>query len=472
MSFLSRFVGRPARRAPARLPVLDAKASRAGPLIAWPQAGRPVWTPRDYAALAREGFQANAIVHRCVRMIAEAAASVPMLLFEGEREVTEHPLLSLLARPNPRDGRATFLEAVYGHLLLAGNAYLEQVAIDGIPREIYALRPDRMKIVPGTDGWPEAWDYSVAGKSLRFQRLPDGPGVVQPILHLTLFHPLDDHYGLSPIEAAAAAIDIHNAAAAWNKALLDNAARPSGALVYAGANGAVLSDEQVDRLKADLEASFQGAANAGRPLLLEGGLDWKPLSLSPKDMDFTESKAAAAREIALAFGVPPMMLGLPGDNTFANFAEANRSFWRQTVLPLASRSAESLVHWLAPMAERRARGALGPAAWPTPAVAPLRLVPDLDRIDALSTEREALWRRIGAADFLGRDEKRVAVGYGAEGGGVGEPAGQAAGGKFSPDQPRVPAGSPDGGNGRAGTGEGATADPYPPAHRSRSPEGK
>jgi HK97 family phage portal protein len=247
--------------------------------------------------------------------------------------------------------------------------------------------------VPGGDGWPAAYDYSVGGETIRFaQRAGE---VLPPILHLTLFHPADDHYGLSPMEAAATALDIHNAAGAWNKALLDNAARPSGALVV---GGVALTDAQFDRLKAELETNYQGSANAGRPLLLEGGLDWKPLSLSPKDMDFVEAKAAAAREIALAFGVPPLLLGLPGDSTHANYAEANRAFYRQTVIPLVRRTAEALAHWLSP--------AHGEA---------LQLVPDLDAIEALAEERESLWRRVSAATFLTDDEKREAVGYGANG---------------------------------------------------------
>ncbi len=86
--------------------------------------------------------------------------------------------------------------------------------------------------------------------------------------------------------------------------MLDNAARPSGALVYTSRDGH-LSGEQYERLKAELETGFQGATNAGRPLLLEGGLDWKSMSLSPKDMDFIEARHVAAREIALALGVPP-----------------------------------------------------------------------------------------------------------------------------------------------------------------------
>jgi HK97 family phage portal protein len=125
-------------------------------------------------------------------------------------------------------------------------------------------------------------------------------------------------------------------------------ARPSGALVYSGPDGAHLTDEQFTRLKQGLEENFSGADNAGRPLLLEGGLDWRALSLSPKDMDFAESKASAAREIALAFGVPPLLLGLPGDNTFSNYSEANRAFWRQTVLPLVTRVQKSFAAWLQP----------------------------------------------------------------------------------------------------------------------------
>ena len=384
----------------------QSKASLSGPLLTLQTLGQPVWAPREYASFAREGYAQNAVVHRCVRMVAEACASIPLGLYEGDAEITGHPLLDLLKRPSPGMTGTDLLESWYGFLLVSGNAYMEAVALDGRPRELYALRPDRMKVVPGADGWPEAWEYEVGGRSVRYAG-EIAPGV-RPILHLRLFHPGNDYYGLSPIEAAATAIDIHNEASRWNKALLDNSARPSGALVYAAANGQ-MTGEQFDRLKRELEASYQGTRHAGRPLLLEGGLDWKPLSLSPKDMDFIEAKNAAAREIALALGVPPMLLGLPGDNTFANYKEASRSFWRQTVLPLVNRTARALGGWLAP--------AYGAA---------LELRADLDQVEALSPERDALWTRLDKATFLTRDEKRAAAGYGVDG---------AAGGgtKFSPD---------------------------------------
>jgi HK97 family phage portal protein len=383
-ALLGRWVGRAVPRA-------DTKASAVGPLIALDTLRQPAWTPRDYAAFAREGFMSNAIVYRCVRMIAETAASVPLLLYRGEDEIEAHALPDLIARPNPAQVGPEFLETLFGHLLVAGNSYIEAVAIDDEIRELHVLRPDRIKVVPGADGWPEAYEYTVAGRSVRLAG--DCVPGVRSILHMKLFHAAHDHYGMSPLEAAATAIDLHNTATRWNKALLDNSARPSGALVYTARDGN-LTTEQYERLKAELEQGFQGTANAGRPLLLEGGLDWKSMSLSPKDMDFLEAKNAAAREIALALGVPPMLLGIPGDNTYANMAEATRGFWRQSVIPLVGRTSKALSRWLAP-------------AWDVD----LELRPDLDAVEALSPEREALWARLDRASFLTLNEKRAAAGY-------------------------------------------------------------
>ena len=190
------------------------------------------------------------------------------------------------------------------------------------------------------------------------------------------------------------ALDLSNAAASWNKALLDNSARPSGALVYQPKEGGNLSEEQYARLKEELEEGYSGARRAGRPMLLEGGLDWKAMGLSPRDMDFVEARNGAARDIALALGVPPMLLGIPGDNTYANYTEANRAFYRLTVLPLLTRTAAALGNWLAPV--------YGGG---------LRLAHDTDAVAGLAAEREALWKRIGDAAFLTDAEKREAVGY-------------------------------------------------------------
>ena len=366
----------------------EIKDSRAGALIALTGAGRARWTPRNYADLASEGFTKNAVVYRCVRMIAEAAASTQLRVFANGERADDHPLSRLLAKPNREQSGPEWLEIVYGALQTAGNAYVEAVG-DGEPEELWSLRPDRMAVVPGRGGWPEAWEYSVDGRSIRIGRDADG---WMPVMQLKLFHPTDDYYGLSPLEAAAFAIDVHNASGAWNKALLDNAARPSGALVYGGSDGERLTADQFAALRATLSDTYSGTANAGRPLLLEGGLDWKPMSLSPADMDFIAGKHAAAREIALAFGVPPQLLGIPGDATYANYREANVAFWRGTVIPLVKKTAGALTGWLAPK------------------FGDVRIEADLDTVPALQAERDALWTRLGAASFLTDEERRRMAG--------------------------------------------------------------
>ena len=369
----------------------EAKASATGPVIAYSGSGRVAWSPRDTASLIRTGFAGNPVGFRAVKLIAEAAAALPILLQDETTRYESHPVLDLLARPNPLQGRAELFEALFGQILLTGNGYVEAVGGEtGMPLELHVLRSDRMSLVPGADGWPVAYDYTVGAKKHRFN-VADG---ISPICHIKSFHPLDDHYGLSPLQATAQALDVHNSASAWSKALLDNAARPSGAIVYKGGDGeGTLSADQYDRLLAEMEAYHVGVRNAGRPMLLEGGLDWKPMGLSPSDMEFQETKVAASREIATAFGVPPMLLGIVGEATYANYQEANRAFYRLTVLPLVTKVVASVGHWLSGFSGE-----------------PVTLKPDLDQVPALSAERDQQWARVASADFLTADEKRAILG--------------------------------------------------------------
>ncbi len=273
----------------------EQKRSRTAPLIAWHDGGRARWTPRDYAALGREGYQKNPVAHRCVRLIAEAPRNFPSCCgacrgwtrggATGRWRSMPIPALDLI--PSPITGRAAiaFPETLYSHLCVARERLCRgRGSRWGVARTACAAAGSRQRGA-GPDGWPQAWDYTVRGRSCGSAMTGRAS---TPILHLSLFHPLDDHYGLSPLEAAAQSLDIHNGASVWNKAAarLDNAARPSGALVYAGGDGSALTDQQFERLKAELEDSFQGVRNAGRPLLLEGGLDWKPLSLTAEGQGF------------------------------------------------------------------------------------------------------------------------------------------------------------------------------------------
>ena len=358
-------------------------------LFTMTQLGEANWTRRGFASLCHEGYAKNPVVYRCIRLIAEAANHVPFAVLEDGKVLSDHPALTLLARPNNRQSGSELLESVYAYLQTAGNAYLEAAVVDGEVKALYGLRPDRMAVVSGRDGWPIAYNYTAGGKTVR---LSQEAQPIPAVLHMALFHPLDDHYGMAPLDAAQTSLDIHNAAATWNKSLLDNAARPSGALVYSMAGGN-LTPDQFERLKDELERGFAGAANAGRPMVLEGGLDWKTIALSPRDMDFIEAKNAAARDIALAFGVPPMLLGIPGDSTYSNYVEANKALWRQTIIPLVRRVADDLSAWLAPVFGGE-----------------LTRVPSLENVEALAEDRAALWARVGDAGFLSDEEKRVMLG--------------------------------------------------------------
>lgn len=371
-----------------RLPAFLTKAARRRPPLARGFAALPfsqMQPEAGYEAQVRRAYLANPIGQRAVRLVAECAGSVPLKAPRG------HPAGGLLARPGPALSCGELVETVAMQLLLHGNAFIDLVEDgQGWPAALHPLRPERVRIETGPDGWPRAYLYRAGQAEARYPA-QDGQG--RPgLLHLKSPHPLDDHYGLGCLGAAQAALATHEAASRWNAALLDNAARPSGILVYDPGDGSTLTPEQFERLKAEMEAGFQGAGNAGRPMLLEGGLKWQALSFSPAELDFAGSKAAAAREIALAFGVPPLLLGLPGDNTHANYREANRALWRLSVLPLVKRIARGLEghlrHW-----------------WDD-----LELWLDTDAVPALASDREELWAMVGQATFLSDEEKRRMLG--------------------------------------------------------------
>ena len=341
--------------------------------------------PFDYAASVRRAYLDNPVAQRAVRLVAEGIGGAPL--------TASDPALSALVKAT--SAGQPLLETLASQLLLHGNAFV-QVMKDarGFPVELFALRPERMRVVAGADGWPSAFTYRVGEQTLTLPLLDEDAS--PNLIHIKAFHPADDHYGAGCLAAADQAVATHNAAARWNRMLLENAARPSGALVYEGGEAGGLTADQFERLRTELNAAFAGSGNAGRPMLLEGGLRWQSLSLSPADMDFATLKAAASRDIALAFGVPPMLLGLPGDATYANYREANRALWRLTLLPLADKIFAALAEGLAP--------------W----FPDLTLAIDLDRVPALAEDRERLWAQVSAAGFLSPEEKRALLGLAPE----------------------------------------------------------
>jgi HK97 family phage portal protein len=359
------------------------------------ESGRAVWMNREYKKFADEAYVKNVIAHRAINMISSSAASIPLKLYAGANVVHKHQVLNLLSKPNPTQSGKEFLESIYSYRQISGNAFILVICgNNNQPVELYALRPDRVSIVSDSNLLPKAYHYKV-GKQVVEYPVDSITGRSQ-VLHIKNFHPLSDWYGLSSIEAAAYSIDQHNQAGEWNQALLQNGARPSGAIIVDTNDGRDrLTELQYSELKSMIDTIFSGPRNAGRPILLEGGLDWKEMSLSPKDMDFIESKHSSARDIALALGVPPQLLGIPGDNTYSNLQEARLALWEQTILPMAENVIEGLSNWLLPFYSSN-----------------LSLACDIDNISALSARREEVWNRVENCSFLTINEKRASVGLG------------------------------------------------------------
>ncbi len=370
------------------------------PFVGFQTLTGPNFSSTSYSSLAREGYMQNVIVYRCINLIARSAASVPWLLYQQNKisddqvEIEQHPIISLLKNPNPNTAKAAFIEKIVSQLMLSGNCYIKSVRDNcGNIRELFTLRPDRVSILPGKHGDIAGYSYAIENTKQVYEVEPEKPS---PVLHLKFYHPLDDWYGLSPIEAAAKSIDQHNAVSGHNLSLLQNGGRPSGAFVIKpNAHSSPLSEKQRQEMRHDIQRLYQGSDNAGKIMVLEGDFEWRDMGLSPKDLDFYEGKLLSSREICQAFGVPPMLAGVPGDATFANYKEARYHLWEDTIIPLLEMVQAEINSWLCPQFDEN-----------------LRLSFDLDHIPALAPRREATWSKISEVNFLTEDEKRQALGYG------------------------------------------------------------
>ena len=354
----------------------------------------------NYQDLAKEGYLKNAIVYRCVNEISRGASAVPFVIKAGDQIIEEHPLIDLLNRPNPLQSYSEFFNSLFGYVLLSGNAYILKVGAEtGTPQELHQLRPDRIVIKGSGNQIPDRYQYVLNGK-VHQQYEVDQENGFSDLKHIKLWNPLDDYYGLSPMSAAAVEVDQFNMASKHNVNLLNNGARPSGAIVFKPQDDAGfavnLTESQRQQLLTDLNNRFSGTANAGRPLLLEGDFDWREMGLSPKDMDFLNLKHMSATDIAMCFGVPSQLVGVPDAQTYANVAEARLALYEETIIPHLRKLSSDLNEWLVPMFDER-----------------LRLEFDIDAIPALSERRRKIYENVTSAvreGIMTRNEAREIIG--------------------------------------------------------------
>ena len=375
--------------------------TKEAPVVAYSNVGTQIAPKESYEELAKDGYIRNPIVNRCVNEIAQGAAAVPFKVMRGEEPIEDSALLSLLNNPNPMCGQSEFFQRVYSYLLLDGNSYILKTGPDMStePRELYTLRPNRVKIVGGYREWPKRFDYVVDGKVDASYEVDQSTGE-SDVKQLKLFNPLDDWYGLSPIKPAAADIDQHNLSGRHNVMLLMNGARPSGAVVYKPKDEqgvmTTLTDAQREQLRQDLIHRFENVDNTGRTMILEGDFDYKEMGLTPKDMDFGIMKNFSARDIALCFGVPAQLVGIPDAQTYSNMAEARLALYEETIIPLLRHIESDLNEWLTPL--------FGDD---------LTLTYDVDQIPAITERRRMIYENILRAvqeGVLTRNEARERIG--------------------------------------------------------------
>ena len=334
----------------------------------------------------------NVIVYRCVNIISQAASHIPWVVIDKSSgrqvKLTQHPIYEILKRPNHLQAGAEFFSELVASKLLYGNSYILGQG-EKIISSLHLLHPNNMEFVQQNGVQPH-YVYKNNGKEIKFPI--NSKTNKSQILHIKNYNPNSATKGLSCLKPASRAIELHNSTSDWNNSLLKNGARPTGALVMKD-SGQYLSDDQFERLQEQLYDKFSGSNNAGKPLLLEGGLDWRDMSINPKDMDYIESKNAASREIALAFGLPPQLLGISGDNTYSNMQEARLALWEETIIPLLDKLSDSLSAWL--------------SSWHNKDI-----IIDFDRdaISAISEKRQNTWEKISNANFMTINEKRSFVG--------------------------------------------------------------
>jgi HK97 family phage portal protein len=354
---------------------------------------------RTYRAFSDYGYSQNPIAFRAINIIAHSGSAIPLVLMKCEDckhyNIDNHDLLKLIQRPNPFMSRVDFIETIIYHLMINGNAYVLKVHdINNMIKELHVLHPSNVDILTNnSNSVVTGYRYQDGGKVKEYliNRL-DGSC---DVLHIKNFNPTSQIFGLSPFEAAANAIDQHNAAMKWNKSLMRNGAKPSGALLYKSKSGdGLLSEDQRIVLKRELEEHFSGADNSGKPMLLEGGLEWKEMSVSPKDLDFANADKIAMRHIANAFGVPVQLLNDNEFSSYNNYIEAKKSLYENTILPLLNKIIFNVFNnWLCKV--------FGCEYYVTYRE---------EDIPALSYKKEQILNNIKNSDFLTINEKRAMIG--------------------------------------------------------------
>lgn len=352
--------------------------------------GMPKWSTQKDEEYITEAFNKIIWVYACVDKIATCVSSVPFTLYRmrngNKIEIEQHPILDLVnCKASPYQTSTDFFEMWATYLAIQGKFYAVMNNTN-IPTQLEYLYPHKVKVIPNKQDIVQGFEYDINGETTRYK--------AEEILWDKFNDPLSFYEGLSPIRAMARTIDTENSTINWNKNSMDNNAVPAGIIQVTNP-----SPELQQRLKSEWIKRYSGSGNAKVPLVLDSEkASYQSLGFSPIDMDFINQRKLSRIEICAGFGVPSQIVGDPEGQTYANYAEAIKSFWENTVIPkYLDKIVESLnLNIVAKYAGN------------------LKLEANLDgiealheSIDAISTRTTELWQK----GLITRNEGRYALGY-------------------------------------------------------------
>ncbi len=299
----------------------------------------------------RSAMQLTA-VYACVRILAEGVAGLPLHLYKcgknGSREkAVDHPLYFLLHdEPNPEMTSFVFRETLMTHLLLYGNCYC-QIIRDGRGQvtALYPLMPNQMSVDRDEKG---QLYYTYLRSSEEADTMKKGTVYLLPedVLHIPALG-FDGLVGYSPIAMAKNSIGMGLACEEYGAKFFANGAAPSGVLEHPG------TIKDITRLRESWNAIYGGSKNAGKVAILEEGMHYSPISISPNEAQFLETRKFQVDEIARIFHVPPHMIGDLERSTFSNIEQQSLEFVKYTLNPWVCRWEQALTRSLLSPKEKR-----------------------------------------------------------------------------------------------------------------------
>lgn len=271
-------------------------------------------------------------VYSCVRILAEAVAGLPLHLYKytdsgGKEKALSHPLYFLLHdEPNPEMSSFVFRETLMTHLLLWGNAYAQIIRNGkGEVIALYPLMPNRMSVDRDSSG---ALYYTYTKYS---DEAPTMKGMTVTLRPSDVFHipglGFDGLVGYSPIAMAKNAIGMAIACEEYGAKFFANGAAPGGVLEHPG----TIKDPQ--KVRDSWNAAYQGSSNSHRVAVLEEGMKYQPIGISPEQAQFLETRKFQINEIARIFRVPPHMVGDLEKSSFSNIEQQSLEFVKYTLDP-------------------------------------------------------------------------------------------------------------------------------------------